>query len=39
MEKDWVYAKSGLEGRVGRMYELVKIDETEVKVEEVGGDY
>lgn len=38
MRKDWLYAKSGLTDRVGRMYELVKIDETEVKVEVYGGD-
>ena len=38
MKKDWLYAKSGLTGRVGRMYELVKIDETEVRVEVYGGD-
>ena len=38
MKKDWLYAKSGLMDRVGRMYELVKIDETEVRVEVYGGD-
>ena len=38
MKKDWLYAKSGLTGKVGRMYELVKIDETEVRVEVYGGD-
>lgn len=35
MEKDWLYAKTGLAGKVGRMYELQKIDETEVKIVEV----
>ncbi len=35
MEKDWAYAKNGLAGKVGRMYELQKIDETEVKIVEV----
>ncbi len=35
MEKDWLYAKTGLVGKVGRMYELRKIDETEVKIVEV----
>lgn len=35
MEKDWIYAKTGLVGKVGRMYELKKIDETEVKIVEV----
>ena len=35
MEKDWQYARSGLVGKVGRMYELQKIDETEVKIVEV----
>ena len=36
MEKDWLYAKNGLSGKVGRMYELKKIDETEVKIVEVN---
>ncbi len=35
MEKDWRYAKTGLAGKVGRMYELQKIDEIEVKIVEV----
>lgn len=35
MKKDWEYAKDGLIGKVGRMYELQKIDETEVKILEV----
>lgn len=38
MEKDWLYAKSGLTGKVGRMYELIKIDEKEVRVQVVGGE-
>ena len=38
MEKDWQYAKSGLTGHVGRMYELVKIDEMEVQIKTYGGD-
>ena len=39
MEKDWLYAKEGLTGKVGRMYELVKVDETEVRVEVYGGEF
>lgn len=39
MKKDWLYAEEGLRGKVGRMYELIKIDETEVRIEEVGGDF
>lgn len=35
MKKDWTFAKEGLEGKVGRMYELEKIDETEVHIKEV----
>lgn len=35
MEKDWNYAKVGLEGHVARVYELQKISETEVKIVEV----
>lgn len=35
MPKDWQYAKNGLEGRVGRMYELRKIDEEEAQIVEV----
>ena len=38
MEKDWLYAKRGLTGRVGRMYEFVKIDEMEVQIRPYGGD-
>lgn len=39
MKKDWLYAKDGLVGKVGRMYELEKIDETEVRIEVYGGDH
>lgn len=35
MEKDWLYAKTGLAGKVSRVYELNKIDETEVQIVEV----
>lgn len=35
MEKDWRYAKVGLSGKVSKMYELQKIDETEVRIVEV----
>lgn len=35
MEKDWNYAKEGLEGHAARIYELQKISETEVKIVEV----
>lgn len=35
MKKDWLYAKDGLNGKVARMYELEKIDETEVQIREV----
>lgn len=35
MQKDWHHAKSGLSGRVSKMYELKKIDETEVHILEV----
>ena len=35
MGKDWVYAESGLSGKVARTYELKKIDETEVHIVEV----
>lgn len=35
MSKDWVYAESGLRGKVVRTYELKKIDETEVHIVEV----
>lgn len=37
MDKDWQYAKSGLIGKIGRMYELIKIDEEEVYIKEYGG--
>lgn len=39
MKKDWLYAEEGLRGKVGRMYELIKIDETEVRIEQVGGGF
>lgn len=35
MKKDWTYAEQGLTGKVGKMYELKKIDETEVRIIEV----
>lgn len=35
MHKDWTHAKEGLAGKVARMYELKKIDETEVQILEV----
>lgn len=35
MKKDWLYAKEGLTGKVGRMYELEKVDEAEVQIREV----
>lgn len=35
MQKDWLYAKEGLSGKVGRQYELQKVDETEVRIVEV----
>lgn len=35
MKKDWLYAKEGLVGKVGKMYELRKIDEKEVHITEV----
>ncbi len=35
MPKDWQYAKEGLAGKVGRIYELQKIDESEAKILEV----
>ena len=35
MRKDWLYAEEGLTGKVGKMYELKKIDETEVRIIEV----
>ncbi len=35
MRKDWLHAQDGLIGRVGRMYELQKISETEAKIVEV----
>ena len=38
MEKDWLYAKEGLINKVGRMYELVKLDEEESVIEVYGGN-
>ena len=35
MQKDWLYAKDGLSGKIGRQYELQKVDETEVRIVEV----
>ncbi len=35
MKKDWMYAQDGMIGKVGRMYELRKIDETEALIEEI----
>lgn len=35
MEKDWLHAQEGLVGKVARLYELNKIDETEVRIVEV----
>ena len=35
MRKDWEYAKEGLSGKVAKIYELEKIDETEVHIKEV----
>lgn len=35
MGKDWDYAREGLEGRVSKVYELRKVSETEVDIEEV----
>ena len=36
MKKDWDHAKSGLSGKVGRKYELNKVDETEGHIVEVS---
>ena len=35
MKKDWEHAKTGLSGKVSKIYELVKIDETEVRIKVV----
>lgn len=35
MPKDWNYAREGLSGKVGRVYELKKIDESEAQILEV----
>lgn len=37
MHKDWKHASEGLLGRVSHIYELDKIDETEVKIRSIGG--
>lgn len=36
MPKDWVYAKEGLVGKVSKIYELKKIDESEANIVEVN---
>jgi DNA sulfur modification protein DndD len=35
MPKDWAYAKEGLAGKVSKIYELKKIDESEAQIVEV----
>ena len=35
MHKDWAHAKEGLAGRIARIYELEKIDETEVRIKQM----
>lgn len=35
MPKDWAYAKEGLTGKVSKIYELKKIDESEARIVEV----
>lgn len=35
MPKDWQYAKKGLVGKVGRVFELQKVDESEARIVEV----
>lgn len=35
MPKDWRYAKEGLDGKINRIYELKKIDESEARIVEV----
>ena len=35
MPKDWQYAKEGLAGKISRIYELKKIDESEARIVEV----
>ena len=36
MPKDWAYAKEGLTGKVSKIYELKKIDESEARIVEVN---
>ena len=36
MPKDWAYAKEGLTGKVSKIYELKKIDESEAQIVEVN---
>lgn len=35
MKKDWEHAKAGLSGKVSKIYELIKVDETEVRIKVV----
>ena len=35
MPKDWTYAKEGLTGKISKIYELIKIDESEALIKEV----
>lgn len=35
MHKDWVLAQEGLVGKIARVYELEKIDETEVRIKQL----
>ncbi len=37
MRKDWKYAKEGLSGKISKLYELEKISEDEVKIQEVSA--
>lgn len=37
MKKDWAYAQEGMIGKIGRIYELKKIDETEAHILEVNN--
>ena len=36
MPKDWTYAKEGLVGKISKIYELKKIDESEAQIVEVN---
>jgi hypothetical protein len=36
MPKDWEFAKEGLAGKVSKVYELKKIDESEAHIMEVN---